>query len=338
MALPNVSLVVPCYNEEAFIEQILFDIQKQDFPMENIELFIVDGRSTDQTRAIFDRTVNKLSYKALLLDNEKRIAPVAMNIGIQAAAGDYIFIWGAHASYPPNFISNMIALAEESSADCVGAVCETIPRGSGLKAEAIAEVLQHKAGVGNSSFRTGVQEVTEVDTVAFGCYRKDSFEKFGLFDPRLVRNQDIELNKRIVNQGGKILLDPKTSCSYFARSTFSGLWKNNFGNGKWVVLTAKYTGQFQALSIRHFIPLIFVLGFMLCSLFALNNHLLELLPAIFTYLSLVPVGLYLLIISIASLQISWQKNNLKLLPFSFLSFLCLHFSYGLGSLKGLHHK
>jgi glycosyltransferase involved in cell wall biosynthesis len=335
MSLPTVSLVVPCYNEEAFIHGILMDIENQSYPKDNIELFVVDGRSEDKTRAIFKSSKKEVSYKVKLIDNPDRIAPIAMNLGIEASSGSYVFIWGAHASYPEDFIERMVTLAEHTQADCVGAVCDTRPRNNSIKGFAIAEILRHPLGVGNASFRTGVDEVSEVDTVAFGCYKKDTFDHYGLFNPKLIRNQDIELNKRIVNQGGKILLDPKTRCTYYARSTYRGLWKNNFGNGEWVVNTAKITGQFEALSLRHFIPLIFVVGLCLSVCSTFFNLIFGLLPEWCNLLFISPILLYLLIITGTSANISLKNKKIKILPFAIYSFLILHISYGLGSLKGL---
>jgi glycosyltransferase involved in cell wall biosynthesis len=335
MKWPKVSLVVPCFNEAAFIKGILLDIEQQDYPLELIELFIVDGRSTDSTRSIFEAVQPTLNYAAKLLDNPERIAPVAMNLGIEAATGKYIFIWGAHASYPIDFISKMIHLAETTEADCVGAICHTEPRASGAKAKAIAAVLSHPIGVGNASFRTGVNEVSEVDTVAFGCYPRKTFEKYGLFDPRLVRNQDIELNKRIVNQGGKILLDPNTTCTYYARSDFKSFWNNNMGNGEWVIRTAKITGQTEALSLRHFVPLGFALGFLLCMGSFIVNLLFEWVSWQRSLVVLVPIGLYFFIIGLVSLRIATKQKQIKLCLWTPLAFFVLHLSYGIGSIKGL---
>ena len=338
MSLPKVSLIVPCFNEASFIAGILLDIEQQSYPKELIELFIVDGRSTDRTRAIYEETLDSINYASKLMDNPDRIAPIAMNLGIQAATGDYIFIWGAHASYPNNFIKQMIDLALQSNADCVGAVCKTLPRINSSKGIAIAEVLQHPFGVGNASFRTGIDEVKEVDTVAFGCYKKECFETYGLFNPKLVRNQDIELNKRIVNNGGRILLDPNTSCTYFARSTFKGLWSNNFGNGEWVVKTAKITGQFDALSLRHFVPLLFVTGLIVCICLSLLNLRTQILPASLTGIFLSPIIFYTIAIAIVSARITLKNKQIKIWGNTMFSFAVLHISYGLGSLKGIFYR
>lgn len=89
--------------------------------------------------------------------------------------------------------------------DNVGAACKTDVLNKNQKTLAIKEVLSNRFGVGNSTFRLGVEKVMEVDTVPFGCWRKEVFDKYGYYDERLIRNQDIELNKRIVRGGISVL-------------------------------------------------------------------------------------------------------------------------------------
>lgn len=187
-------------------------------------------------------------------------------------------------------------------------------------------MLSNKCGVGNSTFRTGIEGVKAVDTVPFGCWPKRVFEKYGQFDVRLVRSQDIELNKRIINGGGKICIIPDTFCTYLARETFGGVAKNNFGNGRWNMLTVYYTRQMKSLSLRHFIPLLFVLGLVLPALVGIFWH-----PALL--LSAFVLLAYLLVMGAVSAKLAVQKH----LNFFYLlwSFITLHYSYGCGSLLGI---
>ena len=194
-------------------------------------------------------------------------------------------------------------------------------------ARSIIAVLTHPFGVGNAQFRLGIDQPKEVDTVPFGCFPKAVFERYGYYDERLHRNQDIELNKRIVRQGGKILLIPSVSSKYFARSDWKSLWKNNAANGKWVILTAYYTKSLSSLSLRHFAPLVFVAYWILL-------FLLPFTPFFFWWMIL-PGLAYLLLIGYASIKIGLTGFNFLLIPNIFITFLCLHFSYGLGSLSGL---
>jgi len=322
--MPKISIIIPIYNEEKYIEICIKSILESDFSKENMEVLLVDGMSVDGTREIIKHYQTKYSF-IKRLDNPKKTAPIAMNIGIRKAKGEYIFILSAHASYDANYFTALVAYINKLNADCVGAVLDTDVKNKNAKSNAIKEVLMHPFGVGNASFRTGTQEITLVDTVAFGCYRKSTFDTYGLFDEKLTRNQDIELNKRIVNGGGKIYLIPDVSCTYYARENFIDLAKNNYANGFWNIWTAYYTKSFKSLGLRHFIPLFFVLSLflpLLCSLF--------LKPAFI--LTLVSLLSYLSLVIIISLKL---KNSSNSMWYLILAFLTLHLSYGWGSLMGI---
>lgn len=319
------SVICPIYNEEKYIAKCIDSILAQDYPKDDLEVIFVDGMSKDRTREIVAEYTAKYPF-IRLIDNPDRIVPPAMNKGILASRGDVIMRLDAHATYASNYFSVLVKALNELGADNVGAVCKTDVLNKTPKTLAIKEVLSNKFGVGNSTFRTGVDKVMEVDTVPFGCWRRDVFEKYGLYDVRLVRNQDIELNKRILRGGGKIYIVPDTYCTYLARENYKALAKNNYGNGKWNILTVFYTKQFDSLSIRHFVPLAFVLSLIIPVLFSFLYWPLALLSV----LSLLAYGTLLGTIS-AKLSMS------KKLSFGYLlaSFIVLHLSYGWGSLVGL---
>jgi len=131
----------------------------------------------------------------------------------------------AHVEYPRDYISSLVKLLEQSGADNVGGVCRTLPAGGSAVARAIAYGMSHPLGVGNSHFRIGSAEDRWVDTVPFGCYRREVFDRIGLFDEDLVRNQDDELNLRLIKRGGRILLSPRIVCKYYAAIH----WRNSGG-------------------------------------------------------------------------------------------------------------
>ncbi|MEL5892545.1 glycosyltransferase family 2 protein [Bacteroides sp. GD17] len=319
------SVICPIYNEAKYIDICVQSILLQDFPKDKLEVLFVDGISTDGTRDIINSYSRQYSF-IHLLDNERRIVPVAMNIGIKASKGDVIMRLDAHAQYPPNYFSALVLKLYQLNADNVGTICRTDVLNKTPKTLAIRTVLGNKLGVGNSTFRLGIDKVMEVDTVPFGCWKRDVFEKYGFYDERLIRNQDIELNKRIAHGGGHIFIVPDTYCTYLARETFKGLAKNNFGNGRWNVLTVYYTKQFRSLSVRHFIPLLFLLSLFLPLLFALFYTPFAYLPFLF-------LSMYLLVLSSMSLYLSISK---KLNAFYLLTtFVILHVSYGYGSLVGI---
>lgn len=321
----RLSVICPIYNEEKYIVTFLDSVLQQDFCRDDMEVLLVDGMSRDKTRLIISQYIDKYPFLRLL-DNPERTAPCAMIVGIKEAKGDIIIRLDAHALYPYNYFTTLVSKLYELNADNIGCVLNTDVLNKTPKTLAIREVLSNKFGVGNSSFRTGVTSACEVDTVPFGCWRREVFQKYGFYDKRLVRNQDIELNKRIKRGGGHIFIIPDISCTYLARETFKALAKNNYGNGKWNILTVYYTKYFSSLSVRHFIPLAFVLSLLLpIVLMPLNLW--------FGVLSLMSLGAYLVTLGGVSFTI-WKTKRLNVF-YLLMSFLTLHLSYGWGSLMGI---
>jgi len=320
----KISVLIPVRNEEKYIESCLDSIVASDYSKDFLEVLIIDGLSNDNTRNIISEYIKKYSF-IHLIDNPDKIVPKAMNIGISEAKGEYIIRLDAHSIYPINYFSTLVENSIKLEADNVGAVAITDVKNKNKKSNAIKMVLSHKFGVGNSDFRTGIDTIKEVDTVPFGCFKKDVFKKYGLYNEKLIRNQDIELNKRIKQNGGKIYLLPNLKFIYFARETFNKLWKNNYQNGLWNILTAYYTNSFKSLSLRHFIPLIYILSLaipLLCSIIDVR----------FVLVSFLSFMLHTGLIVYFSIN---SKSNDTSIFYIVISFLTLHYSYGLGSLIGL---
>lgn len=320
-----ISVICPIYNEEKYIAKCIESILEQDYPKENMEVLFVDGMSTDKTREILGSYMKKYPF-IKLLDNPNKFVPYAMNAGIKASKGEVVIRLDAHATYEKNYLSALSSGLENYKADNIGSVCRTDVLHKTPKTLAIREVLSNKFGVGNSTFRTGIEGAQEVETVPYGCWRREVFDKYGYYDVRLVRNQDIELNKRIIRGGGKIVIIPDTFCTYLARETYQALANNNYGNGKWNILTVYYTKEMRSLSVRHFVPLIFVLSLIIPAIVGLFW-----LPAI--CVGLLSLFMYLLALGTVSTKLALGKG----LNFVYLlaAFITLHLSYGWGSLVGI---
>lgn len=319
------TVICPILNEEKYIAKCIDSILEQDYPKDDLEILFVDGMSRDKTREIVAELATKYPF-IHLIDNINHTVPWAMNSGIKAAKGDVIMRLDAHATYEKNYFSVLVDALQKYNADNVGAVCRTDVLNKNSKTLAIREVLSNKFGVGNSTFRTGIKTAQEVETVPFGCWRRDVFDKYGMYNVRLVRNQDIELNKRIIRGGGKIIIVPETFCTYFARETYKALAKNNCANGKWNILTVYYTKELRSLSLRHFVPLIFVLSLIVPTFVGLFWN-----PAL--YISASALCAYLLTLGTVSAKLAMSKT----LSFFYLlaSFAVLHISYGWGSFIGI---
>jgi cellulose synthase/poly-beta-1,6-N-acetylglucosamine synthase-like glycosyltransferase len=319
--LPLVSVIVAMRNEEAFIERCLDSLAEQDYPKELLEILVVDGRSTDSSRDIV-KTKRQSMPNLILLDNERRVSPVAFNIGIRAAKGEILIIISAHSYLTPDYVSRCVEYLSTTDADCVGGPIQTI--GKTDTARAVALAMSSPFGVGDALFRYS-QEETYVDTLAFGAYRREVFERVGLFDEELVGSEDDEFNYRLRSAGGKLLLTPAITSFYHGRASFAALCRQYFryGLGKMRVV-AKHP---RLVRLRHFIPSLFVLALVASALLALIQPVFALLLALVaaTYL-------------VASLAISLRiasRHGRRFLPLVMLAFACLHLSYGTGFLLGV---
>lgn len=322
--LPHVSIIVPCRNEEKFIKKCLESIISQDFPWNRMEILVIDGNSNDNTRKIVEEFMLKYDFIKLII-NEKKITPVALNIGIENSTGDIIIRMDAHSIYEKNYISLCVENLIKFNADNIGGLSITLPGKDSLIAKSIAYVLSNPFGVGNSLFRIGVNKPIEVDTVPFGCYKREVFDKIGIFNENLIRNQDIEFNLRLKKAGGKILLHPRILSYYFARSNLKSFFNQNFQNGFWVIYSLKFSKL--PFSIRHLIPFFFVSFLIILIIGSLFSNL----PFYFLK-SLLTI--YIILVMFASFQICLKKG-LKFFFSLFLSFIILHISYGLGSIFGI---
>ncbi|MGQ9856659.1 MAG: glycosyltransferase family 2 protein [Fervidobacterium sp.] len=323
--LPLVSIIIPTFNEEKTIEKTIISFIESDYS--NIEILVIDGMSTDRTREIVERLKEKYPNKIKLLENSKKYTPSGINIGIKNANGKYIMLASGHASYSKNYISACVQALENNECDVAGGVMEVLPRNNSLKTVAISEVLKHSFGIGGAKYRTNTQKKEYVDTVAYGVYRKEIFEKVGLFKEELIRNQDIEFNIRLRNAGYRILLIPEARAYYYARDTYTKLWQNNCANGFWVTHSSKFVKR--AYRPRHLVPMFFVLYLIsLLLLFLPINRLLK-------FLYTLPALLYLALSIYFSSKIAIKHKMIALAFYTFLAFLVLHISYGIGSIVGI---
>ncbi|MDP2663929.1 MAG: glycosyltransferase family 2 protein [bacterium] len=323
--MPFVSVIIPCRNEEEFIAACLDSIASQDYPKEEMDVMIVDGMSEDKTREIAEEKSSRYPF-IRVLSNKNKFTPFGLNIGVKAARGEVIVRMDAHARYEKDYISKCVEHLTESKADNVGGVIKTLPKENTPMAQAIAYCLSSFFGAGGSYFRTGSESPRWVDTVFGGCYKKEVFEKIGLFDERLIRSQDIEFNRRLVRAGGKILLVPEIISYYYPQSTFKKFLRHNFSDGIWTILPLKY--GVKIFSRRHLLPLIFVSGLLFLLLFSLASKF-------FFFLLLLTIILYLSASFLFSLKIVLEERKIKPLFYLPLAFANRHFGYGAGSLFAL---
>lgn len=322
----SISVICPTFNEEKYISSLIDSIISQDYPRGQMEIFFIDGMSNDKTRFIIQQAC--LNYPFIkMLDNSAKTVPHALNLGIGKANGDYIIRLDAHAIYPSDYFRSLITSAVQLDADNIGGVIHTLPANSTIKAKAIAITLSHFFGIGNSYFRIGTKFPREVDTVPFGCFRREIFEKIGLFNVDLVRNQDDEFNGRILKNGGKIYLVPEIVIVYYARENVGKLNKMFYQYGLFKPLVNKNLGS--PTTLRQFFPLLFVVWLLMACILSFINK-----PFLIINISI--LALYFSLSLFFSSVEALKQKNIKfvfLLPYLFFT---IHFSYGYGYLIGIY--
>ena len=322
---PFISLIIAARNEEAFIGRCLDSVVATVYPHDRLEVLVVDGMSEDRTREIVEDYAARYPFIRLLL-NPKQHATAAFNAGIRQARGEVVMILGAHARYAPDYVERCVRTLLRSGADNVGGVWRIVPRDRTLMAEAIVFASGSGFGSGDAYTKRGAHGPRLVDTVFGGCYRRDVFERIGVFDERLARSQDFEFNLRLRRAGGKILLDPEIICYYYVRSNLKEFWRHNLDDGFWTFYPLRF-GR-RTFPWRHTIPPIFV---------AVLGGAAVLAPFArpFGVVAAVVAGAYALASLVSSAAIALRRRRAALLAVLPVAFAARHVGHGVGALAGL---
>jgi glycosyltransferase involved in cell wall biosynthesis len=317
---PFVSVVIPMRNEEIYIEDCLKSLVNQDYPKDAYEIIVADGMSQDRSKEIVE-SVSIRNSNIFVLKNSDIYTSFGLNLGIRRSRGSIIIILGAHSNARPDFIRKNVEVMMTVNSDCVGGRIQSI--GKTYSARVISSVMTSAFGVGDALFRYSEVE-GYVDTVAFGAYKRAVFEKIGLFDEELLRDQDDEFNYRLRKDGGKIFMSPQISSSYYSRNTIIKLWKQYFLYGLWKVRVLQK--HVRMMRLRQFIPSLFVLGLF-------GTLILSFLFPTFFYLFWLIVLSYLTFNLFFSIRIARRESwtLLLLLP---VAFSVIHLSYGAGFVLG----
>lgn len=317
----NVSVIIPCRNEVAFIEECIEAIYaNMVHPDVTLNVFVVDGMSDDGTRDKINFLQSR--HQTLqLLDNIKQLTPFAFNLGIHASKADYIQIVGARHILSADYIQKALdVLATKPDVWCVGG--KLINQYVNKTGEIISKAMSTSFGMGLGNFRT-LAKSGYTDTVTSPMYPFWVFEKIGFFDEQLIRNQDDDFNFRVIKAGGKIYFENDISLKYYVRGNFKGLYRQFFQYGYWKVFVNQ---KHKAVTtLRQLVPPLFVVFIFMSILLSFLHPLLGILSAI----------IYMMYILMA-LMVGFKKGSSfsESIKIS-ITFPILHFSYGLGYLKGI---
>jgi glycosyltransferase involved in cell wall biosynthesis len=329
--LDRISVIVPVYNEAAFISKTIESFQGFDCEGFEVDFLFVDGISKDGTREKI-LEYHKTDKRVQLLDNPKQKTPYAMNIGLQNAKGNYVAILGAHSRYANDYLKTCLQeLKNKGSVGCSGRVIIK-PYNTRFSTIIPYWIVNSAFGVSGSSFRT--QKEGFADTLPYAVFIKDALVKAGGYNELLHRNQDNDMNRRLVEAGHKLYFTWKTSCEYYGPQDIGALYKYAYKNGFWNAISV-YINR-SSMSFRHLIPSIFVAGIIALLLAivlsaVLGSHLLLIIAIALLGLG---IGSYFLTALAFSVNIAIKEKDLRALalPVYYFGF---HFIYGLGTIIGL---
>ena len=326
--LPEVSIIIPCYNESTTITLLLDALFDQTYPRDPMNVIIADGGSTDGTQDVISSWQDQHpGLKIEVILNPKRTIPAALNCAIRAATGDIIIRLDAHSKPNLDYVKRIVNLLESGQADNVGGVWDIQPSGKGWMARSIAAAAGHPIGVGDAQYRF-TDKPAYVDTVPFGAFYRTLVDEIGMFDETLLTNEDYEFNTRIRQHGGKIWLDPQIRAVYYARGDLKALanqyWR--YGYWKWHMLR-RYP---KTLRWRQALPPLFILTLVFSALLTTFFK-----PFLWLFLAL--LGIYVLALLMAGLQLALKHHEHRFIVGVPLAMACMHFSWGSGFLWGIIH-
>jgi len=325
-----VSVVMPCRNEGKYIASVLDILLEQDVRGIEWEIIVADGMSDDGTREILQQYAAK--YRQIrMIDNPKRITAAALNAGIRAARGDIIMRMDAHTEYSPDYIRNCVEVQHTTGADNVGG--PMVAKGNGYLGRAIAAAYDSPFASGGALSHDLSYEGL-VDTVYLGCWRRDIFQKVGLFDETLSPNEDDEFNLRLTRAGLKVWQSPKIRTVYNARPTLWALWGQYFQYGfRKVAVIRKHR---RPSAKRQLVPGAFLLGNMILLIAYIGTALTGASAwlSIVTRIWLGVLACYGIACLLAAFATA-KRHDWRLFPILPVVFPVFQISYGLGSLIGL---
>jgi len=237
---PRVTIAMPAYNEERYIEACIASVQAQDYPRELIEILVADGRSTDKTRDILAQ-LSAADPRIRMIDNPARLQAAGLGLLVKQAAGDIFVRMDVHCEYAPDYVRKCVEALERTGADNVGGAQRA--KAKTFFQRALCAALASPLGVGGAKYRSAEAEGF-VDTVFLGAFRRRVFETVGLWDPGAITNEDAELNQRILDSGGQIYLSREIVVHYFPRDSFQTLAKQYYKYGRGRARTLLKLGSF----------------------------------------------------------------------------------------------
>ncbi|MGE4421874.1 MAG: glycosyltransferase family 2 protein [Pseudodesulfovibrio sp.] len=328
--VPFVTVVMPVYNEEAFIAETLGQVLEQDYPADRFEVIVADGGSTDGTRDIV-RSIAGEHPGVRLMDNPGRRSSSGRNVGFREGRGEYFLVVDGHCHIPSRtLLSDMVGIFRESGAECLGRPQRLDPPGLDDFQKSVAEARASRIGHGGDSLIYGDYEGFASPMSNGAAYTKRVFETIGYVDEGFDACEDVDFNYRVEKAGLPAYTSPKLLVQYYPRSSLRSLFRQmeRYGLGRWELLM-KHP---ETLSSTLLVPSAFVL---LCAAAALSL-VLALAGALSWRLASVvlsPLAVYCLLVGAFSIP-SCRTAGTACVARMMAIYCSIHAGLGWGFLKG----
>jgi polysaccharide deacetylase family protein (PEP-CTERM system associated) len=321
--LPFISVIVPVRNEARCIHHTLNQLLGQRYDPERFEILVIDGQSTDDTRAIVRRLQEEHS-NLRLLENRKQWSSAGRNIGVRAARGEIVVIVDGHSDVgTPDYLSNLAKAFAQSGADCIGRPQPLEVSGASVLQRAISLARSSRLGHNPTSwiYSSGAQFVRPQSVAV--AYKRSTFERVGEFDEEFDACEDVEFNYRVDQAGMRCFFTPTVAVRYEPRSTIRGLFHQmrRYGQGR-VRLLCKHPGSF---TLPCFLPALFLLGLVAGAWLCWTSPVLAALYGM-------TLALYAFTVISASALLAWRAKEARLLPWLAMVFATIHSGAGTGIL------
>lgn len=242
-----VSVLMPVLNEEAHIREVLERALAQE-GAGPLEILVVDGRSTDQTKKIVAEIAAR-DPRVRLLDNPAGSTPNGLNVGLRAARGMFVARMDGHSRYPSTYLAT--GIERLVAGDVAWVSGPAVPEGDGTWSEPISYALASRLGMGGTNFRR-VTEETLIASGFAGIAHRDLVRELGGWDEGWPANQDAELAARIAKRGGRVVYLPEMGARYTPRNSLKALSRQY---RRWGFYRSKTSLRHpETLRVNHLIP------------------------------------------------------------------------------------
>lgn len=221
--LPKVSVVVPIYNGEADLQELISCLSAQTYPKHQVEYLLVDNNSGDRTFALLQQAAEKTEITIRpQSENQIQSSYAARNAGIRAATGEILAFTDADCRPQPEWLSSLIALFVNPDVVIVAGEIVALPGKTLLEQHADRQdTLSQK--------HTLAHPFCSYGQTANLAIRRQAFEQVGLFRPYLTSGGDADICWRILRQNmGRLEFAPNAIVKHRHRATLkelAGQWR-----------------------------------------------------------------------------------------------------------------